>query len=241
MNQARTVLVTGGAKGIGTACAKLFVEAGHRVAVTYRNNEVPSELTSRGVMTIKCDVAHPEQIANTFTQVEEAFGPVEILVANAGMTKDTLMLRMGENAWEDVLRTNLTSAYHLTKLALGRMVKGHWGRIVYISSVVAQMGMPGQANYAASKAGLIGLARSLAKEVASRSITVNVVAPGAVDTDMLNILGEDKVRLMIEQIPMRRAATPEDVAHAVGFLASENAGYITGVVLPVDGGLAMGF
>ncbi len=241
MTVQRTVLVTGGAKGIGNACANLFLQAGHRVAVTYRNHDVPSELVDKGVMAIKCDVSQSEQISEAFSRVEQAFGPVEILVANAGMTKDTLMLRMSESAWDDVIQTNLTSAYHLSKLALAKMVKGHWGRIIYISSVVAQMGMPGQSNYGASKAGLIGLARSLAREVASRSVTVNVIAPGAVDTDMLNILGEERVKLMVDQIPMQRAATPDDVAAAVGFLASEEAGYITGVVLPVDGGLAMGF
>ncbi len=238
---ARTVLVTGGAKGIGFASASSFLRAGCKVAVTYRNHPVPDELLDKGVLAIKCDISDPSQIAEIFPQIESSFGPVEILVANAGMTKDTLMLRMGEDAWNDVIQTNLTSAYYLTKLALPKMVKGHWGRIIYISSIVAQMGIAGQANYGASKAGLIGLARSLAREIASRSITVNVVAPGAVDTDMFNILGEDKVKLMIGQIPMQRAASPEDVAAAVDFLASEQASYITGVVLPVDGGLAMGF
>ena len=241
MSQLRTVLITGGSKGIGNACANIFVEAGHKVAVTYRNNDVPSELVDKGVLALKCDISEPTQISAVFSHVEENFGPVEILVANAGMTKDTLMLRMSENAWDEVIQTNLTSAYHLTKHALAKMVKAHWGRIIYISSVVAQMGVAGQANYGASKAGLIGLARSLAREVASRSITVNVIAPGAVDTDMFNVLGEEKVKLMLEQIPMRRAALPDEIAAAVTFLASEQARYITGVVLPVDGGLAMGF
>ena len=241
MSQLRTVLITGGSKGIGNACANIFVEAGHKVAVTYRNNDVPSELVDKGVLALKCDISESAQISEVFSHVEENFGPVEILVANAGMTKDTLMLRMSENAWDEVIQTNLTSAYHLTKHALAKMVKAHWGRIIYISSVVAQMGVAGQANYGASKAGLIGLARSLAREVASRSITVNVIAPGAVDTDMFNVLGEEKVKLMLEQIPMRRAALPDEIAAAVTFLASEQARYITGVVLPVDGGLAMGF
>lgn len=241
MSQLRTVLITGGSKGIGNACANIFVEAGHKVAVTYRNNDVPSELVDKGVLALKCDISESAQISEVFSRVEENFGPVEILVANAGMTKDTLMLRMSENAWDEVIQTNLTSAYHLTKHALAKMVKAHWGRIIYISSVVAQMGVAGQANYGASKAGLIGLARSLAREVASRSITVNVIAPGAVDTDMFNVLGEEKVKLMLEQIPMRRAALPDEIAAAVTFLASEQARYITGVVLPVDGGLAMGF
>lgn len=237
----RTVLVTGGAKGVGYATASMFIKAGHKVAVTYRNNDVPADLVHNGALAIKCDISDSSQIANIFPQVEEAFGPVEILVANAGMTKDTLMLRMSENSWNEVIQTNLTSAYHLTKLALPKMVKGHWGRLIYISSVVAQMGVAGQVNYGASKAGLIGLARSLAREIASRSITVNVIVPGAIDTDMLNVLGQEKVNLMINQIPMQRAAAPEEIAAAIEFLASEQASYITGVVLPVDGGLAMGF
>lgn len=237
----RTVLITGGAKGIGGSSAELLAKAGHNVAVTYRNNEIPGSLLNLGVLALKCDISDPIQIQDIFTSVEEKFGPVEILIANAGMTKDTLMLRMGQNAWDEVIQTNLTSAYHLTKCALPKMVKAHWGRIIYVSSVVAQMGIAGQANYGASKAGLIGLARSLAREVASRKITVNVVAPGAVDTDMLNVLGEEKVSSMVGQIPLQRAADPIEIAYAIRFLASEEAGYITGAVLPVDGGLAMGF
>lgn len=241
MNPQRTVFITGGAKGIGLAAAQMLAKTGNKVAVSFRNNMPPSELLDLGVLAVKCDIADPTQIAEAFASVEEALGPVEILVANAGMTKDTLMLRMGENAWSEVIQTNLNSAYYLTKLALPKMVKSHWGRIVFVSSVVAQMGIAGQANYGASKAGLIGLARSLAREVASRSITVNVVAPGAVDTDMLNVLGDDKVKLMVDQIPLRRAAKPEEVASAISFLVSQEASYITGAVLPVDGGLAMGF
>lgn len=237
----RTVLITGGAKGIGGSSAELLAKAGHNVAVTYRNNDIPESLLNLGVLALKCDISDPIQIQDIFTSVEEKFGPVEILIANAGMTKDTLMLRMGQNAWDEVIQTNLTSAYHLTKCALPKMVKAHWGRIIYVSSVVAQMGIAGQANYGASKAGLIGLARSLAREVASRKITVNVVAPGAVDTDMLNVLGEEKVSSMVGQIPLQRAADPIEIAYAIRFLASEEAGYITGAVLPVDGGLAMGF
>lgn len=241
MTRSRTVLITGGAKGIGLASASLFLQGGHKVAVTYRTNEVPEELIGQGAMALKCDIADSNQISEVFAQVEERLGAVEVLVANAGMTKDALMLRMNEDSWGQVIQTNLTSAFHLTKRALPKMIKGHWGRIIYISSVVAQMGVPGQTNYGASKAGLIGLARSLAREVASREITVNVVAPGAVDTDMLNVLGESKVKTMLEQIPMQRAASPEEVARAIEFLASQGAGYITGAVLPVDGGLAMGF
>lgn len=237
----RTVLITGGAKGIGGSSAELLAKAGHNVAVTYRNNDIPESLLNLGVLALKCDISDPIQIQDIFTSVEEKFGPVEILIANAGMTKDTLMLRMSQNAWDEVIQTNLTSAYHLTKCALPKMVKAHWGRIIYVSSVVAQMGIAGQANYGASKAGLIGLARSLAREVASRKITVNVVAPGAVDTDMLNVLGEEKVSSMVGQIPLQRAADPIEIAYAIRFLASEEAGYITGAVLPVDGGLAMGF
>lgn len=237
----RTVFITGGAKGIGGASAQLLAEAGHNVAVTYRNNDIPASLLSLGVVAFKCDVSDPIQIQDTFKLVEEKLGPVEILIANAGMTKDSLMLRMNQTSWEEVIQTNLTSAYHLTKCALPKMVKAHWGRIIYVSSVVAQMGIAGQTNYGASKAGLIGLARSLAREVASRKITVNVVAPGAVDTDLLNVLGEEKVSSMVSQIPLQRAANPLEIAYAIRFLASEEAGYITGAVLPVDGGLAMGF
>ncbi len=237
----RTVLITGGAKGIGGALAQLLAEAGHNVAVTYRNNHVEESLTSLGIHAFKCDISDPIQIQDTFKLVEEELGPVEILVANAGMTKDTLMLRMNQTAWDEVIQTNLTSAYHLTKCALPKMVKAHWGRIIYVSSVVAQMGIAGQSNYGASKAGLIGLARSLAREVASRKITVNVVVPGAVDTDMLKVLGEEKVSSMVGQIPLQRAADPLEIAYAIKFLASDEAGYITGAVLPVDGGLAMGF
>lgn len=237
----RTVFITGGAKGIGAASARIFLDQGHKVAVTYRNNDIPADLIDRGVVPLKCDIADPSQISDALSMVEGQLGPVEILIANAGMTKDTLMLRMNESAWSEVIQTNLTSAYHLTKAALPKMIKAHWGRIIFISSVVAQMGIAGQANYGASKAGLIGLARSLAREVASRSITVNVIAPGAVDTDMLNILGEEKVKSMLAQIPLQRAASPDEIAAAVSFLASQEAGYITGAVLPVDGGLAMGF
>lgn len=241
MTEPRTVLITAGAKGIGLASALAFIDAGNKVAVTYRNNEVPAILTEKGVLGIKCDVSDPEQILDVFTVVEEKLGPVEILVANAGMTKDALMMRMGEDSWTQVIQTNLTSAYHLTKRALPKMVKGRWGRIIYVSSVAAQMGIPGQTNYSASKAGLIGLARSLAREVATRSITVNVVAPGAVDTDILNVLGDDRMKSIIDQIPLQRPARTDEIAAAIHFLASPEASYITGVVLPVDGGLAMGF
>lgn len=241
MTRGRNVLITGGAKGIGYASAMMFLKEGNNVTVTFRNNSVPSDLVDEGVLALKCDISSPDEIARAFSESENEFGPVDILVANAGMTKDTLMLRMNPGAWDEVIQTNLTSAYHLTRLALPRMIKNRWGRIIYVSSVVAQMGIAGQANYGASKAGLIGLARSLAREVASRSVTVNVIAPGAVDTDMLNVLGSERVEAMLAQIPMRRAASPMEIASAIGFLASESAGYITGAVLPVDGGLAMGF
>lgn len=241
MTETRTVLVTAGAKGIGLASALAFVEAGHKVAVTYRNNLVPATLEEKGVLGVKCDVSDAGQILDVFNIVEEKLGPVEILVANAGMTKDTLMMRMKDDSWEQVINTNLTSAYHLTKRALPKMVKNHWGRIIYISSVAAQMGIPGQTNYSASKAGLIGLARSLAREVATRSITVNVIAPGAVDTDILNVLGSDRMKSIIDQIPLQRPARADEIAAAISFLASPEASYITGAVLPVDGGLAMGF
>jgi 3-oxoacyl-[acyl-carrier protein] reductase len=180
------------------------------------------------------------QVEAAFVAVEEAFGPVEVLVANAGVTKDMLLLRMGEEAWNEVLDTDLSGVYRVVRRALGPMVRAHGGRIVLVSSVVAFLGSPGQVNYGAAKAGLVGLARSLAREVGSRNITVNVVAPGVVDTDMIASLGEQRVGQLLAMVPLGRKASSADVAGAVAFLASEDAAYVTGAVLPVDGGLAMG-
>ncbi len=191
-------------------------------------------------MALACDVTDPGQVDAAFTTVEETWGPVEVLVANAGVTRDTLVLRMSEEAWAEVIDTNLSGVFRVTKRALAKMVRLHRGRVIMVSSVGAFIGPPGQANYAASKAGLVGMARSMAREVASRSITINVVAPGLVETNMLAALGEERKTMMEAQVPLGRSAQPQEIAEAVGFLASPEASYITGVVLPVDGGLGMG-
>ncbi len=240
----RVVLVTGGSRGIGLACARHFQSLGDKVAVTYRT-AAPSEQGGEGphatdLLPVPCDVRRPDEVEAAFATVEQAFGPVEVLVANAGVTKDMLLLRMGEEAWNEVLDTDLSGVYRVVRRGLGPMVRAHRGRIVLVSSVVAFLGSPGQVNYGAAKAGLVGLARSLAREVGSRGITVNVVAPGVVDTDMIASLGEQRVQQLLAMVPLGRKASPADIAGAVGFLASADAAYITGAVLPVDGGLAMG-
>ena len=191
-------------------------------------------------LSLACDVTDPDQVISAFGAIEEAWGPVEVLVANAGVTRDTLVLRMSEEAWSEVIDTNLSGVFRVTKRALSKMIRLHRGRVIMVSSVGAFIGSAGQANYAASKAGLVGMARSMAREVASRSITVNVIAPGLVETNMLAALGEDRRSEFQGQVPLGRVAQPEEIAEAVGFLASPEAAYITGVVLPVDGGLAMG-
>ena len=214
------------------------------MAVTYRTAP-PPDLAGKGpnttdLLAVPCDVRDPAQVESAFAAVEEALGPVEVLVANAGVTKDTLLLRMKEEVWNEVLDTNLSGVYRVVRRGIGPMVRAHRGRIVLVSSVVAFFGSPGQVNYGAAKAGLVGLARSLAREVGSRGITVNVVAPGVVDTDMIASLGEQRVEQLLALVPLGRRASPADVAGAVAFLASDDAAYITGAVLPVDGGLAMG-
>jgi 3-oxoacyl-[acyl-carrier protein] reductase len=239
----RVVLVTGGSRGIGQACAEWFLARGDRVAVTSRTGKLELEPGGDGdrLLALACDVKDTSQVDAAFAAVEEAWGPVEILVANAGITRDTLVLRMNDETWSDVLDTNLTGAFHVARRALAKMIRLHRGRVLFISSVGAFIGSAGQANYAASKAGLVGMARSMAREVASRSITVNVVAPGLVETNMLAALGEERRAGFAAQVPLGRVAQPDEVAEAVGFLASAGAGYITGAVLPVDGGLAMGW
>jgi 3-oxoacyl-[acyl-carrier protein] reductase len=238
----RVVLVTGGSRGIGLACAQWFCARGDRVAVTSRSGSVEGDagVDPNRFLALACDVTNPEEVEAAFTAVEEAWGPVEVLVANAGITRDTLVLRMSEEAWSDVIETNLSGVFRVTKRALAKMVRLHRGRVIMVSSIGAFIGSPGQANYGASKAGLVGMARSMAREVASRSITVNVVAPGLVQTNMLAALGEERRSAMEAQVPLGRLAQPEEIAGAVGFLASTEAGYITGAVLPVDGGLGMG-
>ncbi len=231
----RVVLVTGANRGIGLACANAFAAAGDRVAVTYRSNPPEGPFTA-----VRCDVTSSEDVDRAFGEVEAALGPVEVLVANAGMTKDGLLMRMSDEAFTQVIDANLTGSFRSARRVVGPMMKARKGRIVFISSVAAYMGVPGQANYAASKAGVIGMARSMARELAPRNITVNVVAPGGVDTDMVAALSDQQRAGMVGQTPIGRLATPEEVAAAVLFLASPLAGSITGAVLPVDGGLAMG-
>ena len=229
------MLVTGGSRGIGLACARAFEARGDRVAVTYATKPPPDDL-----FALKCDVTNLNEVDATFAAVEERHGPVEVLVANAGITHDGLLLRMSEEHFTSVIDTNLTGAYRLAKRAAPGMVRARRGRMIFMSSVVALLGSAGQANYAASKAGLVGLARSLARELASRSITVNVVAPGPVSTDMTAALPENRQADLTAAVPLGRFGTPEEIAAVVAFLASADAGYITGAVIPVDGGLGMG-
>lgn len=231
----RSVLVTGGNRGLGLAIARAFVERGDKVAITHRGAQAPE-----GLFGVRCDVTDSERIDAAFAEVEAAHGPVEVVVANAGITDDTLLMRMGEDQFTRVLDTNLTGAYRVAKRAAKGMLRARWGRLVFISSVVALSGSAGQVNYAASKAGLIGMARSIARELGSRNITANVVAPGFVPTDMTDALPEEVRAAALRQIPLGRYADPAEVAAAVTFLASDAAAYITGAVLPVDGGLGMG-
>ncbi|MFZ3453629.1 beta-ketoacyl-ACP reductase [Arthrobacter sp. 7Tela_A1] len=231
----RSVLVTGGNRGIGLAIAKAFVEAGDKVAITYRSGEVPE-----GMLGVKADVTDMASVDAAFTEVEAAHGPVEVLIANAGITRDTLLLRMSEDDFTDVVDTNLTGAFRVVKRASKGMLKLRRGRVVLISSVVGLYGSPGQVNYAASKAGLIGIARSLTRELGSRNITANVVAPGFIDTDMTRALPEDTQKSYLSSIPAGRFADPEEVAGVVRWIAGPEAGYISGAVIPVDGGLGMG-
>ncbi|GGO51770.1 beta-ketoacyl-ACP reductase [Streptomyces daqingensis] len=236
----RSVLVTGGNRGIGLAIARAFADAGDQVAVTYRSGEPPESLMKSGALAVRCDITDPEQVERAYKEVEEKHGPVEVLVANAGVTRDQLLLRMSEEDFGAVLDTNLTGTFRVVKRATKRMLRARSGRIVLISSVVGLLGSAGQANYAASKAGLVGFARSVARELGSRNITCNVVAPGFVDTDMTKALTDEQRENIVGQVPLGRYAQPEEVAASVRFLASEEAAYITGAVIPVDGGLGMG-
>jgi NAD(P)-dependent dehydrogenase (short-subunit alcohol dehydrogenase family) len=231
---ARTVLVTGGNRGIGLAIARDLAETGHRVAVTHRREPVD------GFVSVRCDVTSPEDVESAFSAVEEQLGPVEVLVSNAGANADQLLLSMKEGSWSEVIDTNLTGAYRVARRATSKMIRARWGRMIFISSVVALSGSPGQTNYAASKAGLIGFSRSLARELGGRGVTVNVVSPGFVTTDMTAALPDARQAEILDQVPLKRMATPQEVAAVAAFLASDAASYITGAVIPVDGGLGMG-
>ncbi|MEV0291596.1 MULTISPECIES: 3-oxoacyl-[acyl-carrier-protein] reductase [unclassified Kribbella] len=231
----RSVLVTGGSRGIGLAIATAFKEAGDQVAVTYNTSPPPE-----GFLGVKCDITDQEQVDAAFDTIQDQHGPVEVLVANAGITRDTLLLRMGDDDWSSVIDTNLTGSFRVARRAAKGMLRLRKGRIVFISSVVGLLGSPGQVNYAASKSGLIGMARSIARELGSRGITANVVAPGFVETDMTAVLPEETQKQYLSQIPLGRFGLTEEIANAVRWLASEEAGYITGAVIPVDGGIGMG-
>jgi 3-oxoacyl-[acyl-carrier protein] reductase len=231
----RSVLVTGGNRGIGRAIAEAFLSLGDRVAVTSRSGGGPE-----GSLQLTCDVTDPAAVEQAYADAEAAHGPVEVLVANAGITADTLLLRMSEEDWASVIETNLTGTFRLAKRAAKGMLRLRRGRIILISSVVGLTGQAGQANYAASKAGLVGLARSLTRELGSRSITANVVAPGFIETDMTAVLTDDQKTSIMGQVPLQRYGTVEEVASAVTWLASPGGAYVSGAVVPVDGGLGMG-
>jgi 3-oxoacyl-[acyl-carrier protein] reductase len=231
----RSVLVTGGNRGIGLAIARAFAANGDRVAVTHRGSGAPE-----GLFGVECDVTDAAAVDAAFDAIEQQLGAVEVLVANAGITDDTLLLRMGEDSFTRVLDANLTGAYRVAKRAASGMLRARSGRMIFISSVVALVGSPGQANYAASKAGLIGLARSIARELGGRNITANVIAPGFIETDMTASLSDERKAEILAGVPGKRYGTGDEVAGAAVFLASEPAAYINGVVLPVDGGLGMG-
>jgi NAD(P)-dependent dehydrogenase (short-subunit alcohol dehydrogenase family) len=232
---ARTVVVTGGNRGIGLAIAQAFAKQGDRVAITHRGSGAPA-----GVLGVTCDITDAAAVDAAFSTIESELGPVEVLVANAGITDDTLLMRMSEEQFTRVLDTNLTGAWRCARRAATKMVRGRWGRMIFISSVVGLYGGAGQVNYAASKAGLVGIARSITRELGSRNVTANVVAPGFIDTDMTAALPEARREEIVKAIPAGRLASPDEVAAVVTWLASDAAGYVNGAVIPVDGGLGMG-
>ena len=231
----RTVLVTGGNRGIGKAVAQRLHADGHRVAVTHRGSGAPD-----GLFGVRCDVTDPDSVDEAFTAVEAEFGPVEVVVSNAGITDDTLLMRMKDEQFTRVVEANLAGAFRVAKRASRGMLRAKAGRLIFIGSVVGQSGTAGQVNYASSKAGLIGMARSLTRELGSRNITANVVAPGFIDTDMTAGLDDKTQELAVAAIPLGRKGSADAVAGAVSFLAGDDAGYISGAVIPVDGGMGMG-
>jgi 3-oxoacyl-[acyl-carrier protein] reductase len=235
MTEPRTILITGGNRGIGFAIAESFLAHGHRVAVTARSGQGPD-----GALTVRADVTDPDSLDKAIAEVSEKLGPIEVLVANAGITRDTLIMRMSDEDFETVIDTNLTGVFRVVKRVITPMIKGKFGRVILISSVVGLYGSPGQVNYASAKAGLVGFARSLTRELGGRGITANVVAPGFIETDMTAELSDEQKTAYQAAIPAGRFAKPGEVAEVVAWLASDAASYISGAVIPVDGGLGMG-
>ena len=231
----RTVLVTGGNRGIGRSIAEEFVRQGHRVAVTVRSGEGPA-----GTLSVKADVTDAASLDAAFTEIEEKLGPVEILVANAGITRDTLLMRMTDEQFEEVVDTNLNGVFRVVRRASMGMIKKKFGRVILIGSVVGLLGSAGQINYSSTKAALVGMARSITRELGARNITANIIAPGFIDTDMTAALAEEQQAEYKKRIPAGRFASPEEVAKVVAWMASDEASYISGAVIPVDGGLGMG-